>query len=105
MGHSGGGPRALACGALLPDRVIAVVSVSGMAPYGAEGLDWFAGMSDVGRASLAAAAQGRAAKEAYEAAAGEEDPGFIPADHEALAGPWSWFMRWSTPRSRTARAR
>ena len=92
MGHSGGGSHALACGALLPDQVTAVLSVSGLAPYGPEGLDWFAGMSDVGRASLGAAAAGRAAKEAYQAAAGDEDPGFIPADHEALAGPWGWFM-------------
>ena len=92
LGHSGGGAHALACGALLPDRVTAVVSVSGMAPYGAAGLDWFAGMSDVGRASLGAAAAGRAAKEAYEASVGEEDPGFIPADHETLAGVWSWFL-------------
>src|SRR5262245_51257117 len=32
MGHSGGGSHALACGALLGDRVVAVVSVSGLAP-------------------------------------------------------------------------
>ncbi|HEX5849276.1 MAG TPA: alpha/beta fold hydrolase, partial [Rubrobacter sp.] len=34
MGHSGGGPHALACAALLPERVLGVVSVSGLAPYG-----------------------------------------------------------------------
>ncbi|MFL5911483.1 MAG: alpha/beta fold hydrolase [Gaiellaceae bacterium] len=93
MGHSGGGSHALACGALLPDRVLGVLSVSGLAPYGADGLDWFAGMSDVGVASLRAAVAGRAAKEAYEASAPEADPGFIPADHAALAGEWSWFMK------------
>lgn len=32
MGHSGGGPHALACAALRPDRVTAVVAVSGPAP-------------------------------------------------------------------------
>ena len=31
LGHSGGGPYALACAALLPERVIAAVSVSGPA--------------------------------------------------------------------------
>ena len=93
MGHSGGGSHALACGALLPDRVLGVLSVSGLAPYGADGLDWFAGMSDVGQASLRAAASGRAAKAAYEVSAGDEDPGFIPADHAALDGAWSWFMK------------
>jgi len=44
MGHSGGAPHALACGALLPERVLGVVSAAGLAPFGAEGLDWFAGM-------------------------------------------------------------
>ena len=90
MGHSGGGSHALACGALLPRRVVGVVSVAGLAPFGAEGLDWFAGMAPSGVASLRAAARGRAAKERYEASAGEQDPGFIPADWAALSGAWSW---------------
>ena len=90
MGHSGGGSHALACGALLPGRVVGVVSVAGLAPFGAEGLDWFAGMAPSGVASLRAAARGRAAKERYEASAGEQDPGFIPADWAALSGAWSW---------------
>lgn len=90
MGHSGGGSHALACGALLPERVMGVVSVAGLAPFGAEGLDWFAGMAPSGVASLRAAAEGRAAKERYEASAGEQDPGFIPADRAALSGEWSW---------------
>jgi pimeloyl-ACP methyl ester carboxylesterase len=41
MGHSGGGPHALACGALLPERVLGVVVVAGMTPFGAQGLDFF----------------------------------------------------------------
>ena len=90
MGHSGGGSHALACGALLGERVLGVVSVAGLAPFGAEGLDWFAGMAPSGVASLRAAARGRAAKERYEASAGEQDPGFIPADLAALSGAWSW---------------
>ncbi|HMG62274.1 MAG TPA: alpha/beta hydrolase, partial [Streptosporangiaceae bacterium] len=56
MGHSGGGSRALACGALLSGRVTAVVCASGMAPFGAAGLDWFAGMYPGGAAGLRAAA-------------------------------------------------
>jgi pimeloyl-ACP methyl ester carboxylesterase len=90
MGHSGGGPHALACGALLPDRVVAVVSVSGLAPYGADGLDWFAGMSDSGAASLRAALEGRAAMEKFVASAGDTMV-FTEADHAALAGEWAWF--------------
>jgi pimeloyl-ACP methyl ester carboxylesterase len=93
MGHSGGGPHALACGALLPERVLSVVSVSGLAPFGAEGLDYFAGMADSGAASLRAAVQGREVKKRYEATANEDaDPGFIPADLAALEGEWSWFI-------------
>ena len=43
-GFSGGGPHALACAALLPDLVTAAAVLAGMAPFEAEGLDWFAGM-------------------------------------------------------------
>src|SRR5215212_10930049 len=93
MGHSGGGPHTLACGALLPERVLDVVSVAGLAPFGAEGLDFFAGMAASGVASLRAAAEGREAKERYEASAEEDaDPGFIPADLAALETEWSWFI-------------
>src|ERR687893_113074 len=65
MGHSSGGPHALACGALLGERVLGVVSVAGMAPFGAEGLDWFAGMAASGEAALRASAEGRAALGGY----------------------------------------
>jgi pimeloyl-ACP methyl ester carboxylesterase len=91
MGHSGGGSHAMACGALLPDRVVAVVSVAGLAPFDAEGLDWFTGMAPSGVASLRAAAQGRAAKERYMATAEYDPEMFTEADHLALAGDWAWF--------------
>jgi pimeloyl-ACP methyl ester carboxylesterase len=90
LGHSGGGPHALACAALLPERVLAAVSIAGLAPFGAEGLDWFAGMTASGVASLRAAREGRAAKEAFEASGAEYDPEFTPADLAALSGAWSW---------------
>ncbi len=46
MGWSGGGPHALACGALLPDRIMGVASLAGVAPYqeSLETLNWMAGM-------------------------------------------------------------
>ncbi|MBA3800594.1 MAG: alpha/beta fold hydrolase [Geodermatophilaceae bacterium] len=91
MGHSGGGPHALASAALLPERVLGAVSMAGLAPFGAKGLDWFAGMAPSGVAALSAATEGRAAKERYEASAQDDDPGFVPADHAALAAEWSWF--------------
>jgi pimeloyl-ACP methyl ester carboxylesterase len=90
MGHSGGGPHAVACGALLPRRVFGVVSVSGLAPYGAAGLDWFGGMCDSGVASLQAALEGRAAKVEYESSGVEYDPEFVAADDAALEGDWAW---------------
>jgi pimeloyl-ACP methyl ester carboxylesterase len=46
LGWSGGGPRALACAALLPGRCRAATTLAGVAPYGAEGLDWFDGMAE-----------------------------------------------------------
>jgi pimeloyl-ACP methyl ester carboxylesterase len=91
FGHSGGGSRALACGALLPDRVLAVVSVSSPAPWQAAGLDYFAGMSDGATRELQAAVRGRAELEQV-LAANEFDPqSFNPADYAALEGTWSWF--------------
>jgi pimeloyl-ACP methyl ester carboxylesterase len=91
LGHSSGGPHALACAALLPERILAVVSVAGLAPYGAHGLDWFAGMGAAGAASLRAAAEGRAAKEKHQASAEFDPEMFTPADHAAFSGAWSWF--------------
>ena len=58
-GWSGGGPRALACAALLPERCRAAATIAGVAPYNAEGLDWFEGMADENHAEYHAAKQGR----------------------------------------------
>ena len=43
-GWSGGGAHVLACATLLPDLVAAAASLASLAPYGGEGLDYFAGM-------------------------------------------------------------
>ena len=91
MGYSHGGSHALACAALLPERVLSVVSVAGLAPFGAEGLDWFGGFGLGGAAELRAAAAGRAALEKH-LAESDEEPDFTPEDEAALAGEWSWFM-------------
>ncbi|MGN6413019.1 alpha/beta fold hydrolase [Flexivirga sp.] len=45
-GWSGGGPHALATGALLPERITGVLSIAGVAPYDAAGLDFLAGMGE-----------------------------------------------------------
>ncbi|MGW4059439.1 alpha/beta fold hydrolase [Amycolatopsis sp. NPDC004747] len=90
LGHSGGSSHALACAALLPDRVEAVASLAAVAPFDAGGLDWFGGMAAAGAASLRAAAEGRAAKEKYEASAEFDPDVFTDADLAVLHGSWSW---------------
>ena len=45
-GISGGGPHVLACAALLPDLVTAAAALASLAPYPADGIDWFAGMGE-----------------------------------------------------------
>ncbi|MDX6220949.1 MAG: hypothetical protein QOD91_3 [Frankiales bacterium] len=92
MGHSGGGPHALACAALLPDRVLATVCGSAMAPMGAEGLDWFAGFAPGGAEELRAAREGPEALERHLATSEFDPETFTIADHEALAGEWSWLL-------------
>jgi pimeloyl-ACP methyl ester carboxylesterase len=57
-GMSGGGPHVLACAALLRTRVAAVASLSGVAPFEAEGLDWMAGMGEGNVAEFGAAVEG-----------------------------------------------
>jgi pimeloyl-ACP methyl ester carboxylesterase len=91
MGHSSGGSHALACAALLQERVLGVVVVAGMAPFGAEGLDWFDGFGPAGVAELRAAAAGRAALEKH-LVQSDDEPEFTTEDEAALAGEWSWFI-------------
>jgi pimeloyl-ACP methyl ester carboxylesterase len=45
-GISGGGPHAIACAALLPDLVPAVGVLASVAPWDADGLDYFSGMGE-----------------------------------------------------------
>jgi len=92
MGHSGGGPHALACGALVPERVLGVVAGSSLAPFGADGLDYFAGMAQSNAAELRAASQGRPSLENHLETAEFDPESFTPADHAALSGEWSWLL-------------
>jgi pimeloyl-ACP methyl ester carboxylesterase len=45
VGRSGGAPHALACAALLKERVICAAALGSLAPFDAEGLDWKLGMA------------------------------------------------------------
>ena len=65
IGWSGGGPHALACAALLPDRCDAAASLAGVAPFDADGLDFLAGMGPENVEEFGAAARSRAELEAF----------------------------------------
>ncbi len=65
VGWSGGGPRALGCAALLPERCLAATSLAGVAPHQAHDLDWSAGMAAENVAEYAAARAGADAYTAY----------------------------------------
>ena len=90
MGYSGGGSYALGSAAVLGERVEAVATFAAIAPYDAEGLDWYDGMIPSGLASLQAAAAGRAAKVRHETSGVEYDPEFTEADVAMFDGPWGW---------------
>ena len=60
-GGSGGGPHALACAALLPDRVMRCACQVSPAPRDADGLDWEAGRTEGNVMAYRAAREGEAA--------------------------------------------
>jgi pimeloyl-ACP methyl ester carboxylesterase len=73
VGWSGGGPHALACAALLGERVLAAATIASVAPRDAEGLDWLAGMGEENLEEFAAAEGGDAGRlQAYLETAREE---------------------------------
>ncbi|TFC07010.1 alpha/beta hydrolase [Cryobacterium adonitolivorans] len=87
MGASGGGPHALASAALLPERVIAAACLAAIAPFDADGLDFFDGMASDG--ALRAALAGRPAREHYQATAEFDPASFVERDYAALGGDWA----------------
>ena len=121
VGGSGGGPHALACAAMIGYRVIAAATIGGVAPAGADGLEWRAGMATENLEEFDAVDAGPAALEAFleeaarplgsitaeqvietlgslvsapdAAVLNGEFAAFVAADlHEALrSGIWGWF--------------
>jgi pimeloyl-ACP methyl ester carboxylesterase len=105
LGWSGGGPHALACAALLGDRVIKAAVIAGIAPRDAEGLDWQAGMGEENVAEFAAAEAGPAelrafleqARAALTGITGEQVAASLgdligDADRRALTGAFADFL-------------
>jgi pimeloyl-ACP methyl ester carboxylesterase len=65
VGGSGGGPHALACGALLGDRVIRVGALVTPAPSDAKDFDFFDGLAELNVKEFGAALEGKEAIDAY----------------------------------------
>jgi pimeloyl-ACP methyl ester carboxylesterase len=90
LGHSGGGPRVLACAARAPERVLAAMAISSPAPRNAPGLDRFAGMAPGIVREQRAVGDGRAALMAVLEHDAFDDSAFTAGDAAALEGPWGW---------------
>ena len=97
VGYSGGGTYALGCAAALGARVRAVVTLAAIAPYGADGLDWFTGMVPSGVAALESAAAGRQARAALAASGFTYDAKFTVADLALFEGVWGWLGKVGGP--------
>jgi pimeloyl-ACP methyl ester carboxylesterase len=82
-GRSGGAPHALACAALLPDRVTRAAALVALAPRDAEGLNWYAGMTRYNVSDFRAAfadPEGYAAQLITRSAAIRSDPARLLED-------------------------
>jgi pimeloyl-ACP methyl ester carboxylesterase len=112
-GYSCGGPHALACAALIPERVIAAVVFGGLAPRAVRGAEWMAGTGEWNDNEFAALERGDAELERFIRAEAEglaeittrekllEVFGdFIcDADRECLEGPFLDFQVWGCRRA------
>jgi pimeloyl-ACP methyl ester carboxylesterase len=85
-GFSGGGPHALACGALLDDLVAAVATIGSPAPFDAAGLDFLAERSDEDREDYELFLSDRAAWERHGEQQREE---LLAMSAGELAEQWS----------------
>ena len=86
VGWSGGGPHALACGALLPERCLGVATIAGVASYPADGLDWLAGQGEENIDEFSTAIQGEAALTAWLNDAAEDMAHVMADDVVAVLG-------------------
>jgi len=86
VGGSGGGPHAIACAALLPDRCLAAAALVTVAPWGAAGLDWWTGMTQSNLDEFGAALRGEAVLRSWMAHHGEPYRHVTTADVAATFG-------------------
>jgi pimeloyl-ACP methyl ester carboxylesterase len=81
-GASGGGPHALACAALLDDRVVAAATLCSIGPFDGDGLDFMAGMGEDNVEELSAAMEGEEALAQFVERVSEQ---VLAADPDELA--------------------
>lgn len=85
FGQSGGGPYALGCAALLPARVIAAASMSGPAPFDADGLDFMAGMGQGNIDEFTAAQAGEDSLRTY---LSQQREAFLATNPQTMQQEW-----------------
>ncbi|GAB3808878.1 alpha/beta hydrolase [Humibacter antri] len=85
-GASGGGPHALACAALDPERVVGVVTLAGIAPF-TDAYDWFAGMASPAALQVALGG-GRDERRRHGETAEFDMESFVDTDWAALEAEW-----------------
>ncbi len=83
LGRSGGGPHSIACAALLPDRCLAAAALVTVAPWQAEGLNFFDGMAQGNIDEFNAALAGEGALREWMATHGEP---YRHVSGESIAG-------------------
>ncbi|MEP7158908.1 MAG: alpha/beta hydrolase [Chloroflexota bacterium] len=102
LGGSGGGPHSIACAALLPERCLGAAALVTIAPWGVDGLDWWAGMAQLNIDEFNATLLGEAALRAVLDGFGEEvrhiqgsdmvaalGDALAPADQAVATGEWA----------------
>jgi pimeloyl-ACP methyl ester carboxylesterase len=88
-GVSGGGPHALATAALLPERVAAAASLASIAPFGAEGLDFYEGMGAQNVEEFGVIFEG---DEAHRAVLERDRQELLAASPEQLVEAWNTLL-------------
>jgi pimeloyl-ACP methyl ester carboxylesterase len=88
-GISGGGPHALATAALLPERVAAAAALAPVAPFDAEGLDFYEGMGEQNVEDFGATLE---SEEAHLAAVERGREQLLAATPDELVAVWSTLL-------------
>jgi pimeloyl-ACP methyl ester carboxylesterase len=88
-GISGGGPHALATAALLPERVAAAAALAPVAPFDAEGLDYFEGMGEQNIEEFGAVLEG---EDALRAVLERDRQELLAVSPEQLVEAWTTLL-------------